>query len=428
MSGERRRCYESSRAQIGQPMEGLRCRRWARRNVGGQVDAPVVGPGYWVPDVPPHFVCRERLEARLDDGMESRLTTVTGMAGAGKSVLLAGWARGRGAGTTAWLGLQPADNQPVRFWPRLVRALQVVDPDVGANVVTALSAGASDSRVAEVLVAELHVARPIVVVLDDLHQLTRPELIDAVVYVAGHLPSHVHLIVTTRQPCGLRLHRLRMSGDLAEIDQDDLRFSADEAGRLLSLEWRADPMPSGDIEVLTARTEGWAAGLRLAGLTLADEEDGSRSVTTFDGDSPLAAEYFQHEVLIGLPPETVRFMMETSGPAAMTAELAQEVTDRADAGTILEDLADRHLLMLRMDAEGRWYRYHHLLAQFLRSRLATQDPDGARRAHLKAASWLERNGHTRAAFDHLVQGHAFDQALALAAATVVSPIRAQPTQ
>ena len=239
-------------------------------------DAAVVGQGYWVPDLPPHFVCRERLEARLDDAVKSRLTTVTGMAGAGKSVVLAGWARRRAAGTTAWLGLQPADNEAVRFWHRLIRALQVVDPDVGANVVTALSAGASDSRLADVLVAELHVARPMVVVLDDFHQLTRSELIHAVVYMAGHLPSHVHLIVTTRQPCGLRLHRLRMSGDLAEIDQDDLRFRADEAGPLLSV-IAGRPIPSSDVEVLTGRAEGWAAALRLAGLTLADEKDGQRA-------------------------------------------------------------------------------------------------------------------------------------------------------
>ena len=110
-----------------------------------------------------------------------------------------------------------------------------------------------------------------------------------------------------------------MSGDLVEIDQDELRFSDDEAGRLLS-SVAGRPIPSGDIEVLTARTEGWAAGLRLAGLTLADEKDGRRSVATFDGDSLLVAEYFQHEVLIDLPPETVRFMMETSGPEAITAE------------------------------------------------------------------------------------------------------------
>ena len=390
-------------------------KRWAAD------DASVVGLGCWVPDVPPHFVRRERLEDRLNDAVGSRLTVVTGMAGGGKSVLLAGWARGREAGTTAWLRLDPVDNEPVRFWPRLVRALQVVDPDVGDNVMAALSAGVSDSLLAEVLVGELAVVRPLVVVLDDLHRLTRPDLIHAIAYIAGHLPPHVHLIVTTRQPCGLGLHRLRMSGDLAEIDQDDLRFNDDEAGPLLSVV-AGRPISSSDIEVLTARTEGWAAGLCLAGLILAEEKDVRGSVASFQGDSPLVAEYFQDEVLIDLPPETVRFMMETSVLDEITTGLCQEVTDRPDAGTILEDLADRNLLTPRIDAEVRWYRYHGLFADFLSRRLAARDPEGARQARVRAAAWLQRNGHHRAAFEQLVHGRAYDQALVVAAAGVARQV------
>ena len=263
-------------------------------------DASVVGLGCWVPDVPPHFVRRERLEP----AERCRGVAVDGGNGHGRRRKIGAAGRlglgGFEAGTTAWLQLDPVDNEPVRFWPRLVRALQVVDPDVGDNVMAALSAGVSDSLLAEVLVGELAVVRPLVVVLDDLHRLTRPELIHAIAYIAGHLPPHVHLIVTTRQPCGLGLHRLRMSGDLAEIDQDDLRFNDDEAGPLLSVV-AARPISSSDIEVLTARTEGWAAGLCLAGLILAEEKDVRRSVASFQGDSPLVAEYFQDEVLIDLP-------------------------------------------------------------------------------------------------------------------------------
>ena len=387
----------------------------------------VVGPGCWVPAVPPNFVRRERLEARLNGAVGSPLTMVVGMAGAGKSVLLAGWARRREAGTTAWLGLEPDDNDPVRFWSRLVRALQVVDPGVGDHVVTALSAGVSESRVAEVLVGELSEARPVVVVLDDLHRLTRAELIRAIAQLAGHLPSQVHLIATTRQSCGLGFHRLRMSGDLVEIDPDELRFRDDEAGRLLA-SVASGPIPAAEVEELTARTEGWAAGLRLAGLTLSDEKDGPGAGATFGGGARLVAEYFQDEVLAGLPPATVLFMMETAGLEAMTAGLCQELTGRADAGAILDELAARHLFTSRIDADGCWYRYHPLLAEFLRHRLVAEHPDWARQARLRAASWLQRNGHRRAAFEQLVQGHAYDQALALAAADVVCRVAGvQPT-
>ena len=379
--------------------------------------ATVVGPGCWVPDLPRHYVRRERLEARLDDAVRSRLAVVTGPAGGGKSVLLAGWARRRRAGSTAWLSVESADNEPVRFWLRLVRALQVVDHDVSDSIVAARSAGVSDSRVAEMLAGELTILRPVVVVLDDIHRIDRAELIQAVVHLVGLLPSHVHLIVTTRQPADLGVHRLRMSGDLAEIDQDDLRFNPDEASRLL-LSVAERPIPSGDVERLATGTEGWAAGLYFAGLSLADEKGGPGAAAARNGDSRLVCEYFQHDVLMGLPPETVRFLMETSVLETMTAELCQEVTGRADAVAILEDLADRHLFCLRSDAKPNWYRYHRLFADFLQHRLAVQDPAGARHARLRAADWLARNSHEGAAFDHLVRSHAYDQAMRLGAAGV----------
>ncbi len=396
-----------------QPLSGT------KRRVTG-VLAPV-GPGCWVPDVPPHFVRRENFEARLNQAVGLPLTVVAAGPGAGKSVSLAGWARSRGAGTTAWLGLESADNDPARFWHRLVRALQVVDPDVSDHALRALPAGVTDSRVADVLVGEFTVAKPVVVVLDDLHRLIRSELVHAVVHMAGRLPSHVHLIVTTRQSCGMGFHRLRMSGVLAEIDQDELRFDAEEAGRMLS-SVTGHPVSTGELEVLMAQTEGWAAGLRLAGLTLADQQEGHGPVAKFNGDSRLVVEYFQHEVLDGLPHQTVRFMMETSGLETITAGLCHEVTDRPDAGAILEDLVDRHLLTLCVDASGPGYRYPHLLSEFLRHRLAAQDPDRAREARRRTACCLERNGHHRAAFDLLVEGRDYNRALALAAAGLVRRI------
>ena len=392
----------------------------ARRRWSDAVE--MVGPECWVPALPPHFVSRARLEQRVDEALGSRLVVVTGMAGAGKSTLLAGWARGRGRGTTAWLGLEAADNESARFWSELVGALRVIAPRMGDNVLMALSAGVSDRRVAEMLVGEMATIGHAVVVLDDLHVLTEVGLVDAVGYLAGHVPSNVHLVVATRQPSGLGLHRLRLSGDLAEIHPDELRFTHDEAARLLST-MVGGAMPPGDIAALMARTEGWAAGLRLAGLALIDHQDPSVSLTAFGGNYVIAAEYFQHEVLADQPPDIVEFMIETSVLETMTPRLCHEVSGRADAERILEDLARGQGFVVQMDATGGRYRYHHLFAEFLRRRLDALDPEVARQAHLRAADWLERNGDDRAAFDHLVQGDACDQAFALGAAAVVAHLQ-----
>ena len=380
----------------------------------------LAGPAYWAPALPPDFIRRDRLEGRLSEALGRRLTVVTGVAGAGKSVLLAGWARSR-AGRTVWLGLEEADNDPVRFWERMVGALRVVDPGVGDNVLAALSLGVNDAEIAEVLVGELAAIVPSVLVLDDLHLLAHPGLTSAVEYVAGHLPAHVHLVVATRPPCPLGLRRLRMSCQLAEIDDRELRFGDDEARRLLwSAPWCS--IPPDAVEML-ARVEGWAAGLRLVALALASSVDPCASLADFGGHSLRVADYFQHEVLALERAETVQFMLDTSVLETMTVRLCEDVSGRADAGSILEDLAGRHLFVLRTDAVGLGYRYHHLFAQFLRMRLAAQDPTIAGRAHLRAAEWFQRQGDNSAAFHHLVQGRAYDRAFALGASGVVLGLR-----
>ena len=192
-----------------------------------------VGPSAAVPDLPAHFVRRERLESRLSEPREGRVTLVTGMAGSGKSVLVAGWAGQMAPGTTAYLALDDGDNRPARFWRRLVGALRVVDPDVGDNVLAGLSIGMDDSQLAEVLAAETTIMGPAVLVLDGLEVLQHRALADAVGKLPAHLPSQIHLIVTTRGTWeGAGVHRLRLNRDLNEIDHDDLRFNDEEAGRL----------------------------------------------------------------------------------------------------------------------------------------------------------------------------------------------------
>ncbi len=385
-------------------------------------DLELVGPGCAVPDLPGHFVRRERLEEQVNLAPEGRLTVVTGGAGAGKSVLLAGWARHRAPGMTAWLSLEAADNDSSRFWSRLVEALRIVEPDAGNNVLAAQSAGISDMGVARVLVGELAAIGPIAVVLDDLHILAAGAVSEALAYLAGHLPSSVHLIVASRQPPPLPSHRLRLSGSLNEIDEAELRFSSGEAADLMaSIVGRG--LPPDTIEVLMASTEGWAAGLRLAGLAMVDRRDLAETAAAFGGETHTVVEYFQREVLADLAPDIVQFMIEISVLSTLSTRGCQEVTGRAEAGEILQGLALGHLFIRPMDAGHRCFEYHPLFAQFLGFRLATQDPEVARRSHLRAAAYLWETGDGAAAVGHLVEGGDLDSAFALGAAAVARQVQ-----
>ena len=378
-----------------------------------------VGPSAAVPDLPAHFVRRERLESRLSEPREGRVTLVTGMAGSGKSVLVAGWAGQMAPGTMAYLALDDGDNKPARFWRRLVGALRVVDPDVGDNVLAGLSIGMDDSQLAEVLAAETTIMGPAVLVLDGLEVLQHRALADAVGKLPAHLPSQIHLIVTTRGTWeGAGVHRLRLNRDLNEIDHDDLRFNDEEAGRLF-YSVTGLRLPTESIARLVRHTEGWAAGLTLAGLSVADSVETAASVVSFAGDSRLVDEYFRREVLRGHPGDAVEFMVETAVLETMTADLCRRVSGRADAGRLLESLAERGVFVLRVGQKAGTYRYHRLFAEFLNGWAATCQPDAVGQAHLRAAAWCQANRNDAVAVHHMVKAHADDRALELVAARAV---------
>ncbi len=388
--------------------------------------APWFAPISSLPELPKHFLRRERLESRISQGLSRRLTLVTGMAGAGKSVLVAGWAHQRARDATAYLALETDDNEPHRFWRRLVAALRVVDPEVGDNVLAALAVGMEDAQLAEVLATETALMGPVVIVIDGLQMVTDRGLTKAVDYLAAHLPSQVHLIITTRGSCRGEFHRLRLTGDLNEIGDADLRFSDDEANLLLS-RVAGVQAASDAIAALVARTEGWAAGLIMAAMSATDE--GAISLGAFAGNSGLVDEYFEREVLHDQPGETVQYLVETSVLEAMTADLCRHVTGRADACQVLEHLAERHLFLRPMEGEDGSYRYHRLFADFLRLRAASRQPEVVRQAHARAAEWWQSNARNGIAFAHLLKAEAHQEALALGAATAVQQLdHTQPMQ
>ncbi|HSS10481.1 MAG TPA: LuxR C-terminal-related transcriptional regulator [Acidimicrobiales bacterium] len=350
---------------------------------------------------------------------QHRLTLVTGLPGAGKTVLLTGWAKDRPLGTTAWMGLEGHDNDPSHFWRHMAAGVRCVDPALGSDLLDVpdglVAASAPDP---ELLLHDVMAMPPAVLIVDDFQAINSPKIVEAVHRFIGALPAHVHLVLASRQEPGFPLHRMRMSGELLEIRDRDLRFTVEEAGALFARVVDRPAAPD-DIRAFVDRTEGWAAGLRLAALAWANDTDPSDLAQRFSGEFDVVAEYLDQEVLAGQPPDLIRFLLETSVLEQMTGELCSEVTGRTDADRILADLASRNLFAVKLDSRHEWYRYHRLFVDLLRHRLRHQDPTIASQAHLRAAAWFEGRGDAGAAIQHLVEAGRYDQAFTFGASTVV---------
>jgi LuxR family maltose regulon positive regulatory protein len=373
-----------------------------------------------IPPLSPGWVRRERLHFQLAAAVKRRLTVVTGPPGSGKTTLLSAWARHRPDGRIAWLSLRTADDDLLVFWRRIANALGDVDPSVRRGLRCEAQGGRQSPHggLIERQLKDVFPSRPIVLILDDFHLITKPEILDSFSQLLGDLPSGLHIVLSSRQAVDLASHRLRLSGELAEIEQQDLHFDLDEAAALLS-SVNLGRLAHGEIQALHERTEGWAAGLRLAALALEKEVDPAAWVRRFGGDSPPVADYLQSEVLVREPPELVDFLLTTSVLDRMTGELCQRLTGRSNADQILQELARRQLFVIRVDAEGGGYRYHRMLADLLRRRFAVEHPVRARQAHRCAAEQFKRAGDGHTAVRHLSEAGEYEEAFSLGVASVL---------
>jgi LuxR family transcriptional regulator, maltose regulon positive regulatory protein len=342
-----------------------------------------------MPDLPGWAVTRPRIDKLIAEGARGPLTSVTGPPGAGKTMAVAAWA----ASTTypctlAWVSIDDYDNRPRVFWSYVVAALRRAGIAV-PRVVPGPDRVAVDHaflvRLASTLAAQ---DPPVVLVLDDLHLVTEPVIMDGLAYVLRNAGPGLHLIVASRADPLLPLHRYRLAGQLAEIRADDLAFSVRESGLLLAHHGVTLPVPA--LERITGRTEGWAAGMRLAALSLQGRPDPEQFVKELEtGDSALTG-YLVDEVLNAQAPSVRDMLLRTSILDSVSVDLAAELTDDRAGADALHALA-RADAFVRPLGPG-WYRYHSLLSAVLRLKLriecGAQVPDLYRRA----ARWCQRHG------------------------------------
>ncbi|HEV2243679.1 MAG TPA: LuxR C-terminal-related transcriptional regulator [Streptosporangiaceae bacterium] len=357
----------------------------------------------YVPRRQAGFVVRPRLVDRLDRGLERGLILVCAPAGSGKTALLADWA-GRSQRPLAWLSLDAGDNDPARFWRHAAAALERVRPGIGDRVGPLLgpSAPSSSEGLVTALINEMALdSGETVLVLDDYHLIEAQPVHAALGFLIDHLPPGMHLILASRSDPPLALPRLRALGQLTELRAADLRFSADEAAALLSE--AAGPGLAGEaVDALTARTEGWAAGLQLAALSLRGQADVTEFVATFSGSHRYVLDYLAGEVLDRQTGEIREFLLETSVLERLSGELCDAVTGRPGGQAMLDAIERANLFLVPLDDVRGWWRYHQLFADLLRVRLRQQQPDRVTALHRAAAAWHEAHGLADDAVQHAV--------------------------
>jgi LuxR family maltose regulon positive regulatory protein len=381
---------------------------------GPSREGPLLATKLHVPRLNEAYVSRPRLLDTLEAGSPGRIVVVCAPAGFGKSALLADWAR-QGSTPIAWLSLDEADNDPIRFWRHLVAALAEVWPGLGDRLGPLLGPPApiSFTGFVTVLINELtgseSPAGGAALVLDDFQVIDSPAVVASFAYLAEHRPTVLSLLLGSRIDPPLPLARLRARGELTEVRAEQLRFNPDESAALLRGAVGAD-LPRSAVVALTGRTEGWAAGLQLAGLSLRGEADPARFIANFSGSHRFILDYLTEEILERQPANVTEFLLQTSLLDRLSGPLCDALTGRTDGQEMLERLDRANLFLIPLDDVRGWWRYHHLFADLLRARLLHQHPDRVRQLHEAASTWHDKHGFIDDAVHHAVQARSFDRA------------------
>ncbi|MFL5655368.1 MAG: LuxR C-terminal-related transcriptional regulator [Ktedonobacteraceae bacterium] len=371
----------------------------------------------------PSLVLRESLLARLDEGLEHKLTLLSAPAGFGKTTLVSEWIATRGERQdlppVAWVSLDAGDNDPVRFWRYVITACRSFQTNVGESALALLQTSRRpplESMLTTFINELAQLACRGYLVLEDYHVITSPRIHETVTYFVDHLPATLHLLVLTRSDPPLPLARLRAHDDLYELDAADLRFSLEETQTFLQ-QTLPFSLSAEAISRLEARTEGWVAGLRLLALALQgrkDPRDLEHMLVTFTGSHRHILEYFVADVLSSQPEPLQEFLLQTSVLSRLTGSLCDAVTGRNDSELMLEQLERANLFLLPLDDAGQWYRYHALFAEAMQHEARRRlGEDYVRSLYDKASLWYEQHSLLAEAVEVALSARDFVRAAAL---------------
>jgi LuxR family maltose regulon positive regulatory protein len=383
------------------------------------MESPLLLTKLFVPQVRASRVSRPSLVARLNQGLRGKLTLVSAQAGFGKTTLVSEWLQ-QVDRPFAWLSLDEGDNDPNRFLTYLAIALQRINSSWGQTVQELLRSPQPPAPTAMVaaLINEIAAGNsPFVLILDDYQLISASSIHDALSFLLDKLPPPsrgMHLVILSRADPPLPLARLRARGELTEIRADDLRFTLEEALAFLN-EVMGLGLTRQQIAVLESHTEGWAAGLQLAGLSLQGLPHGDVAgfIEAFAGSHRYVMDYLIEEVFNRQPPDVQQFLLQTSILDRLCGSLCDAVTHRTGSQEMLKQLEQRNLFTVPLDHHRRWYRYHHLFAGLLRDHLQKTQPRIVLELHRQASEWYERQSMLDEAIQHALTAQDGDRTVRL---------------
>jgi len=367
-----------------------------------------------IPPLREKRVARPHLIDRLNSGLARKLTLVSSPAGFGKTTLLSEFASICDR-PVAWFSIEGEDNDLVRFFSYLIDSLQRVNPGYGESVYPALQSPKPErtESLLTLLINEVNADfSPFILVLDDYQLIESQAIHEALDFILDHQPEQMHIMIATRADPPLPLSRLRARDQLTEIRQDDLRFIGAEADTFLN-QVMGLGLGDHDVEVMERRTEGWAAGLQLAALSLREQPDKNQFIKTFAGSDRYILDYLGQEVLDKQNEQTRSYLLQTSILDRLSAALCEEITGISNSQEILEQLERDHLFIIPLDQERRWYRYHGLFKDYLRKVLRQTQPAMIYVLHNKASGWFESQGLMDEAIEHSLTAEDYQRAMDL---------------
>jgi LuxR family transcriptional regulator, maltose regulon positive regulatory protein len=363
----------------------------------GPARDPILQSKITVPALPAWAVPRPRIARRIALGVKGTLTSVTGPPGAGKTVAAASWAAGHRRGPVAWVTLDEFDNSPEVFWSYVVAALRQAGVAV-PHAASVLARGEPAGRVFLLLIASALAGQdpPATLVLDEFHCVTDPELLGGLAYVLRNARPGLSLVGASRTDPPLPLHRYRLTGDLTEIRARDLAFTVPEVTQLMTQHGLT--LPAASLAHLTERSEGWAAGLRMAAMSMADRPDPEQFVKNLVAEDSAITGYLVEEVLDTRPPDVRDLLLRTSIVDQVNADIAEALAGGGQMSAVLDDMARRNAFVQPV-GQG-WYRYHAWFHDVLQLKLRREQPQVVAGLHRRAADWYRRSGMLADAVRH----------------------------
>jgi LuxR family maltose regulon positive regulatory protein len=350
----------------------------------------------------------------MDEGFERKLTLISAPAGFGKTTLLVDWIH-RHKIPTAWFSVDKGDNDPLHFLAYVIMGLQSLEAGTGEAALKMLQSP-QPPPIEPILINLINdislISKDFVLILDDYHLVDISPIHDMLAFLLENLPEQMHMIIATRADPPLPLARVRSQNLLTELRAADLSFTDDETVDLFSKNLDMQ-LSARDIQLIETRTEGWAAGLQLAALSLQGRKDASDFIQGFKGDNRYIADYLTEEVLNRQPEQLRNFLLQTSILERLYGPLCDTVTEQENSRQVLETLDKANLFVIPLDDERCWYRYHHLFGDLLKQRLRSHHKDLVPELHHRASQWLAENGFKNEAVDHAFFAQDYDGAVEL---------------